>query len=208
MIPADFGSVDSSSQWTQDTVPLYKHKTALREKVAKLADEHADFSWTSLVCGHFFDWDPHFLHIYPEERRVDILDDGEAKWSASTLAQVGKATVSILKNDQETRNRIVYVQSFLISQNATLKALEKVDGGRKWEVRRFESKAYERDEGAKQVGGDLEATENLVWMLGALDADWTGREGYAMDLLELEEESLEDLVKGMVEQWKKEGRMS
>lgn len=151
---------------------------------------------------------PEFLHIFPKERRVDILDDGTNKWSASTLSQIGKATARILQKPDETRNQIVYVQSFLISQNETVKALEKADDGKKWEVQRFESKSYERDEKAKADGGDLEAVENLVWMLGALDADWTGREGFAMEKLELREESLQEVVGRMVGEWKAEGVMT
>lgn len=208
MIPADFGSVDSASSWTQELVPLYKHKTALRERLIKLAEANKDFSWTSLVCGHFFDWDPTFLHIFPSERKIDVLDDGEHKWSASTLSQIGKATARILQQPAETRNQIVYVQSFLLSQNELFRALESASGdGKKWEARQFESKAYEREEKAKAEKGDLEAVENLVWMLGALDADWTKKEGFAMEKLGLEEEKLEEVVGRMVSEWRSEGKM-
>lgn len=206
LIPADFGSVDSASRRTQALVPLYAHKTALRERVAALAAQHPAFSWTSLVCGHFFDWDPAFLHIFPRERRADVLDDGARAWSASTLRQIGRATARVLRCPEPTRNRIVYVQSFLVSQNAVLRALEKATGG-EWSVRRFESKQYEKEEKAKADAGDLEAVENLVWMLGALDADWTQREGFAMEMLGLEEESLQEVVDGMMAAWRREGRM-
>ena len=58
MVPADFGSVDSSSPWTQELVPLYVEKTRLRERLVELANENEHFTWTSLVCGHFFDCKP------------------------------------------------------------------------------------------------------------------------------------------------------
>lgn len=207
MIPADFGSVDSSSEWTQSLVPLYKHKSALRERLVRLAKENAGFSWTSLVCGHFFDWDPGFLHIYPMEKKTEILDAGEIKWSASTLSQIGKATARILQRPEETKNQMIYVQSFLISQNELVKALEQATGQGKWQVKRFESKQYERDEKIKADGGDLEAVENLVWMLGALDADWTKKEGFAMKKLGLQEEELQEVVHRMVREWRKAGQM-
>jgi len=200
MIPADFGSCDSSSQWTQDLVPLYKHKTALRERLTKLAEQNDGFTWTSLVCGHFFDWDPGFLHIYPKEQRVDIIDDGETKWSASTLSQIGKATARILQNPEETKNQAVYVQSFCISQNEVTSALEKATSSI-WKTTKFDSKQYEKEEKAKADGGDLEAIENLVWMLGALDANWEQRDGFAMKKLGLEPEDLQNVVDRMVEDW-------
>lgn len=82
MIPADFGSVDSSSEWTQSLVPLYKHKTALRQKLVGMAEEHPGFSWTSLVCGHFFDWDPYFLHR--ESLLVDTFESDDSDFKQST----------------------------------------------------------------------------------------------------------------------------
>ena len=98
------------------------------------------------------------------------------------------------------------MQSFLISQNDVLRALEKASGD-KWTVQRFESKKYEGEEKKKADAGDLEAVENLVWMLGALDADWTQREGFLMEGLGLKEEGLESVVGRMVGEWKREGRM-
>ena len=59
------------------------------------------------MCGHYFDWSPEFLHIWPREKRGDILDDGETKFSLATLAQVTKATVAILKKPEETRNKVL-----------------------------------------------------------------------------------------------------
>lgn len=74
-------------------------------------------------------------------------------------------------------------------------------------MQKFESKKYEVEEKRKADGGDLEAVENLVWMLGALDADWTQREGFMMKPLGLQEEDLDKVIERMVGEWKKEGRM-
>lgn len=101
---------------------------------------------------------------------------------------------------------MVYIQSFLVTQNGVLRALEKATGD-SWTARRHESKQYERAEKKKADGGDLEAIENLVWLLGALDADWTRREGFAMTMLGLEEEDLDEVVGRMVREWKAEGKM-
>ena len=72
MIPADFGSVDSGSERAMELVPLYKHKTELRSYLTQLAEKNDAFTWTSLVCGHFFDYSLDFLHIYPKEHRADV----------------------------------------------------------------------------------------------------------------------------------------
>ncbi|TKA59914.1 hypothetical protein B0A55_11606 [Friedmanniomyces simplex] len=196
-IPADFGSCDSSSPLTQELVPLYKSKTELREYLQHLATQHPSFSWTSLVCGHFFDWSLEFIHLWPHERRADILDDGETRFSISTLSRIAEATARILLKPAETGNRMLYVQSFCVTQNQIIGAYEAVMG-RGWEVRRFESGGFRDEQKAKAEGGEVEAVEELVWYLGTVDADWRSREGFAMELLGLEDEDLGEAVEGVV----------
>jgi nucleoside-diphosphate-sugar epimerase len=198
-IPADFGSVDSSSSWTQEVVPLYKRKTDLREKLIQLSEQNPGFEWTSLVCGHFFDWSLEFMHLWLKERKAEILDDGEVKWSASTLQRIGDATARILLNLDATKNRIVYVQSFCVSQNQVVKAFEEATG-EKWKIIRHESKHFEKENKKKADAGDLDAVEELVWLLGALDANWEGKDNFAMKTLGLENEELDQVVRRCVKE--------
>ncbi|CZT24909.1 uncharacterized protein RCC_10637 [Ramularia collo-cygni] len=198
LIPADFGSVDSSSPLTQELVPLYKQKTFVREHLIKLSQQNPTFTWTSLVCGHFFDWSLDFLHVNLPAHTIDILDDGEAQWSASTLSQIGEATARILSRGEDiTKNRMIYIQSFLISQNQMVESFERATGT-KWTRKVFESEKYRVEEKRKADEGDKEANENLVWFLGAVDANWTLREDFAMEDLGLEEEDFDATVKAVV----------
>ena len=197
IIPADFGSVDSSSALTQELVPLYVQKSKTRHYLIELAEKHPGFTWTSLVCGHFFDWSLEFLHLWFQERKADILDDGNIKWSASTLSQIALATVRVLQRPEVTSNRMIYIQSFCVTQNEVLKAFEK-STGEKWEVTRLDSKQYQDDRVAKRDEGDKQAIEDLVWLLGAIDANWEGRKDFAMKDLGLENEHLEDVVAKIV----------
>ena len=41
--------------------------------------------------------------------------------------------------------------------------------------------------------------EDLVWWLGAVDADWTTRDGFAMELLGLKDEDLDTETRRVVE---------
>ncbi|EMC94551.1 hypothetical protein BAUCODRAFT_552073 [Baudoinia panamericana UAMH 10762] len=198
-IPADFGSCDSSSPLTQELVPLYKHKAELREYLTQLATSHESFSWTSLVCGHFFDWDPAFIHLWPQEHRADILDDGEKKFSISTLSRVGEATARILQHADETANQMLYVQSFCVTQNEIISAFEKATNS-KWHISSLEAEKYKVEQKAKADAGDKDAVEHLVWYLGTVDADWTRNEGFAMQMLGLQDEDLHEVVSKMVKQ--------
>jgi putative NADH-flavin reductase/uncharacterized protein with HEPN domain len=199
-IPADFGSVDASSPRAQALVPLYKHKDSFRKQLVEMARENQSFSFTNLVCGHFFDWSLDFMHIWLRDRRMDIITDGTTKASASTLSRIGEATARILENLEPTKNKMIYVQSFCVSQNELLHSFEKATGS-KWEVTRHEPEEFEKEVKQKADAGDRDAVEELVWYLGNVDADWTGKEDFAMEMLGLEDESLDEVAKRCVEEF-------
>jgi ABC-type glycerol-3-phosphate transport system substrate-binding protein len=102
-----------------------------------------------------------------------------------------------LQKPDETKNRFVYIQSFRINQNQLLKAYEK-ETGQSWNVKKYDSSEYVKERKAKLDSGEKSATEDLVWVLGTLEADWQARDGYANDLLGLEQENLEDVVARIV----------
>lgn len=163
----------------------------------KLASQSSDFTWTSLVCGHFFDWSLEFLHVWLKERKIDILDDGETKWSTSTLARIGEATARILQRPDVTKNRMIYIQSFLVSQNQVVESFERATGSQ-WTRNRIDSDTYRTEEKKKADAGDKVADENLVFYLGAVDANWTTRENFAMKDLDLSDEDFDEAVEKVV----------
>ncbi|KAK5126725.1 hypothetical protein LTR85_009659 [Meristemomyces frigidus] len=185
-IPADFGSVDSSNQLTQQLVPLYKNKSELREYLMQVAKVNPSFSWTSLINGHFVDWDLNFVHIFLKERRADVLNDGEKKSSMATLARVAEATVRVLQRPEQTENQMLYVQSFCVSQNEFVRAFEHATG-EQWKVAKLDAESFKAAEMAKADKGEKAAFEELVW------------EGFAMKLLGLEDEDLQEVVNKIVQ---------
>ncbi|KAI7343458.1 NmrA-like family protein [Hortaea werneckii] len=198
MIPADFGSCDSSTTEAQELVPLFKHKADLRQYLQTLAAQHKNFTWTSLVTGHFFDWSLPFIHIHLADRRADVLDAGEHRCSMSTLARIGEATVQVLRKPEVTENQMLYVQSFCVSQNAIVKAFEKATANNKWTVEKYDADDFREREKARASKGDAEAVEELVYYLGVVDGDWTKKKGFAMDLLNLKDEDVEAVAKDVV----------
>ena len=160
--------------------------------------------------GHFFDWGlgNGFLHFYFDDQkkpRAHILGSGDEKSSQATLDQVARAVVNILTGSEErlekTRNQVVMLQSFCVSQNEVVETLEKVTG-KKFEREYVDAEEYikERKEVADKGGeGAAEAIEDLVFALGVVEGDWTRKEEYAMELLGLEEEDLEAVVRKTLE---------
>ena len=202
-IPADFGSCDSSSAYVQELMPLFLRKVRVREHLQNLAAANPGFTWTSLVSGHFFDWglEKDFLHCNLRSHTMDMLDDGTHRTSMTTLPRIVEAVVRILRcagsGNDATRNRMLFFQSFCVSQLDVLAALEKATGA-KWTVNKLKSDDYIREMKVLADGGDHDGTENLVFAVGAIDGDWEKREGFAMDVLGFENEDLQDVVNAVV----------
>lgn len=203
-IPADFGSCDSSSPRALELVPLYRAKQKVRRHLQTLAassssSEAARLSWTSLVCGHLFDWGltTGFLQYDLPARRARIFDGGDVKFSASTMERVALATVRCLQREEETRDRMMFVQSLCVSQNEVLEALERVTPGEKWEVEHVSSEDFIREtkKEMEQDPKDAEAVESMVSVVGIVDSNWENNEDFANPLLGLEDEDLDLLVR-------------
>lgn len=201
IIPADFGSCDSNGERERELVKLFERKVQVRQSLQELAQQNDYFSWTSLVNGHFFDWGlrENFLHFNLQTRKADIIDDGNTRSSQATLTQIAKATVRILQRPEETKNRMLFIQSFCVSQNEVLASLEKAMGV-KWEVERHDSDEFIKQKKALADKGDSQAIEDLVFVLGAIDGDWEGRPDFAMETLGLENEDLDAVVQKVVDE--------
>ncbi|KAL7926987.1 hypothetical protein ACQKWADRAFT_279218 [Trichoderma austrokoningii] len=216
-IPADFGSCDAGDPKPQKYLPLYRKKTLVRETCEALAtkasQEGSAFSWTTVICGHFFDHGLRdgLLHVDFDARTAQILDGGAIRASTSTLRRIAEATVRVLQRAEQTRNRAVYVQSFNPSQLEVVAALEKAMG-EPWHVQHIDSKPYLEDAQQRLKSDDgkavFRATEDIVFVLGALDADWTKRDGFAMELLGLEDENLDEVVEEVVAAYRAESQSS
>ncbi|KAI0177324.1 isoflavone reductase family protein [Pestalotiopsis sp. NC0098] len=200
-IPADYGSCDSSSKQAQELVPLFLNKVRVRERCQEYANKDSNFTWTSLVAGHFFDWGlrENFLHFNLKTKTADILDDGTYRSSTSTLARIAEAVVKVLKDEDVGRNKMLFMQSFCVSQLDVLASLEKATG-EKWKINWLKSDDFIKENKAKADAGDKDAVEHLVFALGALDGDWEKKDGFAMDVLGLQNQNLDEIVKGVVDE--------
>ena len=155
------------------------------------------------MCGHFFDFGlkSGLLQFDIGARKARILDGGDTKWSATTLNMVTTAIVRVLQQgEDETRNRMLYIQSFCVMQNEVLRALERATGGQRWQVEHMDSEEFIREVKGKadRDPSDAEARQDLISVLGIVDANWEGKEDFANPLLGLEGENLDQVVKGVI----------
>lgn len=205
IIPADFGSCDSSDPAALDLIPLYVNKKDVRDHLIKLNNQTrqdgSQMSWTSLVTGHFFDFGlkSGLLGIDVERRNAKVFDGDKWKYAASTLAHIGLATAKALQQAEHPRlkNKLVYVQSVRISQGELVSALEKVTG-EKFEVQDLKSAEFIKKHKSllEEKPGDHDITEELVTVGGIIGTDWdTKGDAFVNDLLSMPQEGLEDLVR-------------
>lgn len=197
IIPADFGSCDSSDPRSLDLIPLYIEKKKVRDYLQKLISEGSSVTWTSIVCGHFFDFGlkSGLLSIHFSNKKAWVFDGGDIKWSATMLSSIGLAVVGVLKHEEETKNKMVYIQSINLTQNELLSAVEKYTGT-KFDVQQVSSNDFkkERKQQLETKGFDHDAIEDLVSVEGIVNGNWETKENFVNDLLQLPKENLDDLV--------------
>lgn len=171
----------------------------MRGMLSGISLMYPSLTWTSLVSGHFFDYgleEPLLgFDIKASPPTAQIFDDGNKKWSTSTRQRIGEALVAVFEHEEQTANRMLYIQSFRVSQNEVLAALEKVSG-KKFEVSRVSSEEYIAQKQEEMKRGDKEdATEEMVGVLSLTRTDWKGYKDFANEELGLKEQDLEGEVR-------------
>ncbi|KAF1839150.1 isoflavone reductase family protein [Decorospora gaudefroyi] len=200
VMPAEFGSCDSADERTNEILPLMKGKKVVRDYLLSLEDKEREdgmgkLTWTSLVTGHFFDYGLTcgLLKFDVKGRKAYILDGGNIKFSGSNLDFIGKAVVKILEKPDDTANKLLYVHSHYVTQLEVLGALEKATGN-KFERADQNSKEELDVTRPKMLAGDGEAREEVVAVWGVVASDWKKKDGFANEMLGLEEEDLDEVV--------------
>ncbi|KAK2003693.1 NmrA-like family protein [Colletotrichum falcatum] len=126
-VPSEYG-IDTAD----GTAPKYVPALGDKIEVVKYLKERQDkISWTAIVTGAIFDWGldlPGFGGLNVAARTVTIFDGGDIPFDATNLGQVGKAIAKTLKRPDLTQNQHIYVNSFTVTQNKVLEALEKATG--------------------------------------------------------------------------------
>ena len=208
VIPADYGSCDSSNERTLQLVPLYKEKKKVRDYLISLEGQgEGKLSWTSLVTGHFFDYGlmSGLLAIDVKGRKAKVFDSGETMFSATTLRGIGEAVKRILELEEQetaTKNKLVYTQGVTTNQTELIAVLEQITGTR-FVVTYLDSNDYIEEHKAKLYGPDGKlnghVVEELVSVEGIVNADWQDKETLVSDLLGLPTEEVEGVVRKVLQ---------
>lgn len=204
IIPADYGSCDSSDPVSLELIPLYINKKVVRDHLETLTkktrDDGSTLSWTSFITGHFFDYGlkTGLLAMDVNKHTALVFDGGNYKFAATTLRDIGTATVRILQHadDPRLKNKLVYVQSVQTTQNELVTVVEEVTN-QKFDVQQVKSDDFIREKKAKlkEDPNDHETTEELVAVGGISNTNWdTKGDLFVNDLLRMPNVGLKQLV--------------
>ncbi|CAP65965.1 uncharacterized protein PODANS_5_11570 [Podospora anserina S mat+] len=196
-IPSEFG-VNTRKVRDRPMGAILRGKV---EVVDYLIEREREIEWTGVSTGLFFDWglEKHGLStINLDDKTSSIVDSGNEKFQVSTLAQVGRAVVGVLKHLEETRNRYLVTSSFQVSQNEIIQAVEELTGEKYPVVKRERAEDLQRAGEEKLAVGDYRAFIDFLRAYNNADGagNAVGEEESSNGLVGLEEEDLRECVRG------------
>ncbi len=127
--PSEYG-LDNLNPEAQKLSTVFSEKGAVQRYLRDKAAE-GKIEWMSITCGMWVAWSipANFMGFDVPNKRFTILDEGEGKVSCSTQESVGLAVVRALVAEPElTKNRNIYLESFVTTQNELVAEIEKQTG--------------------------------------------------------------------------------
>lgn len=229
-IPSEFG-VNTRKVRGTPMGSVLAGKIAIVDYLQEKVEGNEGFSWTGLSTGLFFDWVCLSAHrvrfrecdvgvantgqgletfglgiVNLKDKTATVVDSGDEKWQASTLAQVGRAVAKILAHPDETANKYLATASFNLSQNELIGIVEALTVGKFPVTTRKNSGDLQQAAEQRLAQGDFSAFGDLLRVHN--DTDGIGN-------VLAEEESANELIglayedpRAAVESWlKKEGAL-
>lgn len=166
--------------------------------------ESEGLEWMSIACGMWLRWSAlhEFLGMHVKERRFVIWDDGEGWFSTTTEENTALAVVNALaKAWEETKNTVVWLSDFAMTQNMLLDAIQRTSG-HEYTVEKISSSDFIKEKQAAVDAGDKYATYALI-ETGFVTGRFGGhleKEGTIMNnLLGLPQRDLDEVVRSALE---------
>lgn len=200
-IPAEYG-LDSANE-KAILLPIIAEKYATQKHLHKKVEESGGkFSWTAIAVGWFLDWilqeTDYVLDV--KGRSATLFNGGDVKFSSTLLKDIAQAVVGVIEKREETKNRVVYVHSAVVTQKQLIGYVKEKDG-KEWKTKVLGTKELLAELSEAAVKGDFDAIGRLTPVIGTSDpeygCDYTGYEDNK--LLGIEEMSESDLRKLMEE---------
>ena len=142
IIPSEFGSDNTNPK--AKALPVYRDKVAAQDFL-KAAAAKGQVTYNLIFNGPILDWGlmVGFL-IDAKNQKAELYDGGDVPFSATTGASIGKAVIGALSHPEETKNRPVYVQDAVVTQNQLIKLAKKLGQNGTWDTKVVETEGLEQ----------------------------------------------------------------
>lgn len=160
-LPGEFGSAlnEATSQ-----LPVFSNKVQVEKQLEGYARD-GKITYTYVFNGALLDWGlmTGFI-LNMAQYSPEIYDGGDNLFSTTTTETVGKAVVGILTHYDETKNRPVWIQDTLTSQNKILAIAKKLTPGQKWETVPVNTMEMKANADAKISKGDFDLQSMFAYL--------------------------------------------
>ena len=175
-IPSEFGC-DLDDPLTAK-LPVFAYKIAVMNRIKEEVAKHPEFSYTFIRNNAFLDWGLENQFIFqPNSANPRIFDGGDRAFSVVTLPTVAQAVIGVLSKPDETKNRVLFIQDMVTTQNRFLAIAKKLAPERKWEPQ------YESLEDVYKNADEEMAKGNMMAIMQYLYLACMG-EGYHIEYTE------------------------
>jgi hypothetical protein len=155
-----------------------------------------------------------FFLIDHAARKATIIDGGHGKFNTTLKSTVGLAVANILSlpevalsvpgpSLEDFKNKFCYISSFLTSQRKILDSVQRATSSRDedWKIESLDGAAYVA-EGKEMLGrGEMRGMVNVLGglvLVGADGANYENKKGVSNEILGLEEEDMDAVVKELL----------
>jgi hypothetical protein len=172
-IPAEFG-MDSQNPLAMQ-LPVCVMKTETQQHLREQSSAKPDFTWTAIANGLFLDWGLKVGFIIdPAKHSATLYNGGDIPFSATLLADIAKAVLGVIRNQNETANRVIYIHSALVTQNQLIQYAKDKDG-KDWDIVVTNTETVKQDsfrELEKKEGADVDAAMLGFAITAMFDTDY------------------------------------
>ena len=200
ILPSEYGSDPENAN--ARSLPVFGHKVQIEQHL-KEAIKGTSTTYTLVANNEFFDWDlDHSFGVSIASKTMEIFDGGDVPFTATPLSFVAAGIVSVLRNPDETANRVVRLHGVTMTQNRLLSLLKRFAGAEGWKV--TESSTQQK-EGDAYAALQNDPTDFAPWAVMFLQcAVWGSKFGNdfskkndneLLGLKELTDEEVQEIVK-------------
>ena len=141
-----------------------------------------------------------FMGFDLNEHKATIFNQGDGRWSTSTLSTIGLAVKNAMLVPEKTANKYVYIDSFTVSQNQVLAALQKVTSSN-WETEHVDGEEQKKAGIEKMSKGDFSGAMALIRFINCVEGhggNYADYQDSANADLSLPKVTLEEILENIV----------